>query len=149
MCTFIYDILTQAFENYVGELLRGRTQESVLSTKFIWCWQVGVKVSTLLFLARTTLKYNAFEYPTTCRDWSKPNNYWKVFVYIVTTASFEGLELWLRLWWWKLKVSVHSVMKIVLMEANFDRTYFDTNHQVVAGISAQYFSERDLSTSTA
>ena len=32
------------------------------------------------------------------------------------------------------------------MEANFDRTYFDTNHQVVAGISAQYFSERDLFT---
>ena len=56
------------------------------------------EVSTLLFLARTTLKYNAFEYPTTCRDWSKPNNYSKVFVYIETTASFEGLELWLRLW---------------------------------------------------
>ena len=32
------------------------------------------------------------------------------------------------------------------MEVNFRRTYFDTNHQVVAGISAQYFSERDLFT---
>ena len=51
------------------------------------------EVSTLLFLARTTLKYNAFEYPTTCRDWSKSNNYSEVFVYIETTASFEGLEL--------------------------------------------------------
>ena len=37
-------------------------------------------------------------------------------------------------------------MKILLMEANFDRTYIDTNHQVVAGINAQYFSERDLFT---
>ena len=32
------------------------------------------------------------------------------------------------------------------MEVNFRRTYFDTSHQVVAGISAQYFSERDLFT---
>ena len=32
------------------------------------------------------------------------------------------------------------------MEANFDRTYIDTSHQVDAGISAQYFSERDLFT---
>ena len=30
-------------------------------------------------------------------------------------------------------------MKIVLMEANFDRTYIDTNHQVVAGTSASTF----------
>ena len=37
-------------------------------------------------------------------------------------------------------------MKIVLIEANFDRTYIDTYHQVDAGVSAQYFSERDLFT---
>ena len=37
-------------------------------------------------------------------------------------------------------------MKIVLMEANFDRTYIDTNQQVDAGISSQYFSKRDLFT---
>ena len=29
------------------------------------------------------------------------------------------------------------------MGANFDRTYIDTNHQVVAGIITQYFSELD------
>ena len=141
MFTFIYDILSRLKHSKImlgdcsGEELRNRFSVPSL-----------FEVSTLLFLARTTLKYHAFEYPTTCRDWSKSNNYSKVFVYIERTPSFEGLELWLRLWWWKLKVSAHSVMKIVLMEANFDRTYIDTNHQVDAGISSQYFSERDLFT---
>ena len=88
MFTFIYDIFSRLKHSKImlgdcsGEELRNRFSVPSL-----------FEVSTLLFLARTTLKYHAFEYPTTCRDWSKSNNYSKVFVYIETTASFEGLEV--------------------------------------------------------